>query len=157
MKKINIFDNRWRHWCILSTLIMVLSLIIFPKMEWRDHFPLEIYLFPGILSWEMGLKGHISTRGEAECGNQPRKSHFPTKYVWKKVNWKWKKVKLPIFGKIIKEIAFFDFYRFFKIAALCYLSSSLSRQHSDKLLSLRIKRKWILKAKWRISSTRYEL
>ena len=90
---------------------MVLSLIIFPKMEWRDHFPLEIYLFPGILSWEMGLKGHISTRGEAECGNQPRKSHFPTKYVWKKVNWKWKKVKLPILGKIIKEIAFFDFCR----------------------------------------------
>ena len=100
-----------------STLwIMVLSLIIFPKMEWRDHFPLEIYLFPGILSWEMGLKGHISTRGEAECGNQPRKSHFPTKYVWKKVNWKWKKVKLPILGKIIKEIAFFDFNRFFELA-----------------------------------------
>ena len=33
-----------------------------------------------------------------------------------KQDWKWKKVKSSEFGKIIEQIAFFDFNRFFKIA-----------------------------------------
>ena len=40
----------------------------------------------------MGLSGLISTLGFASCGNMPLKSHFPTQYAWKKVNFKWKMV-----------------------------------------------------------------
>ena len=35
-----------------------------------------------------------------------------------KQDWKWKKVKSSEFGKIIEQIAFFDFNRFFELAYL---------------------------------------
>ena len=37
--------------------------------------------------------------------------------MMEKQDWKQKQFKLPDFGKIIEQIAFFDFYRFFELAS----------------------------------------
>ena len=83
------------------------------KIQWIFRFPLEILE----LSWETVLERHIFTRREAECENFALKVLFPNEIPRLKVD----EGKFTGFAdKIIEQIAFFDFYRFFEIAYLWY-------------------------------------